>query len=89
MPLDTLARESDVLFILAPGGPTTYHVVDETFLRKMKKTAILVNPSRGTLVDSDALAKALREGWIWAAGLDVVEGEPNVGKDHVLVKEPR
>lgn len=89
VPLDTLARESDVLFILAPGGPTTYHVVDETFLLKMKKTAILVNPSRGTLVDSDALAKALREGWIWAAGLDVVEGEPNVGKDHVLVKEPR
>ena len=55
----------------------------------MKKTSVLVNPSRGTLVDSDALAKALREGWIWAAGLDVVEGEPNVGKDHVLVNEPR
>lgn len=89
VPLDTLARESDVLFILAPGGPSTYHVVNEELLRKMKKTAVLVNPSRGTLVDSDALAKALKEGWIWAAGLDVVEGEPDVGKDHPLVKEPR
>lgn len=86
---DTLARESDVLFVLAPGGAETHHVIDETFLRKMKKTAVLVNPSRGTLVDSDALAKALREGWIWSAGVDVVEGEPHVTQDHPLVKEPR
>jgi glyoxylate/hydroxypyruvate reductase len=55
----------------------------------MKKHAVLVNAARGTLVDSDALAKALREEWIWGAGIDVVEGEPNVGKDHPLVKEPR
>jgi hypothetical protein len=87
--IDELARESDVLFVLAPGGGETYHIVDETLLRKMKKTSILVNASRGTLVDSDALAKALREGWIWAAGLDVVEGEPNITIDHPLVKEPK
>ncbi|KAG1815179.1 uncharacterized protein BJ212DRAFT_1507679 [Suillus subaureus] len=87
--IDELARESDVLFVLAPGGSETYHVVNETLLRKMKRTSILVNASRGTLVDSDALAKALREGWIWGAGLDVVEGEPNVTIDHPLVKEPR
>lgn len=55
----------------------------------MKPTSILINPSRGTLVDSNALAKALREHWIWGAGVDVVEGEPNVGTDHPLVKEPR
>lgn len=55
----------------------------------MKKTAILVNTSRGTLVDSDALAKALSDGEIWGAGLDVVEGEPEVTSDHPLVKEPR
>ncbi len=89
MDLDELARESDALFILAPGGPSTYHVVDEGFLRKMKKTAVLVNAARGSLVDSDALAKALREKWIWGAGVDVVEGEPNVTQDHPLVKEPR
>ena len=89
VPLSTLASQSDILFVLAPGGVATYHIIDEPFLRQMKKTSILVNPSRGTLVDSDALAKALREGWIWAAGVDVVEGEPNVAKDHPLVKEPR
>ena len=87
--LDELARESDVLFVLAPGGDETRHVVDAGFLRKMKKHAVLVNTARGTLVDSDALAQALHEEWIWGAGLDVVEGEPHIGADHPLVKEPR
>ena len=87
--MDELAAESDVLFVLAPGGDATKHVVNETFLRRMKKTSVIVNTSRGTLVDSDALVKALREGWIWGAGLDVIEGEPKIGADHPLVKEPR
>jgi glyoxylate/hydroxypyruvate reductase len=87
--IDELSRESDVLFVLAPGGSDTYHIVNEALLKKMKRTSILVNASRGTLVDSDALAKALREGWIWGAALDVVEGEPNITIDHPLVKEPR
>jgi glyoxylate/hydroxypyruvate reductase len=87
--LDQLARESDVLFVLAPGGEDTRHVVDAVFLRKMKKHAVLVNAARGTLVDSDALAQALREEWIWGAGLDVVEGEPHIAADHPLVREPR
>ena len=87
--LKQVAEQSDVVFVLAPGGPETYHIVDEAFLRKMKKTAVLVNAARGTLIDSDALAKVLKEGGIWAAGLDVVEGEPKVSADHPLVKEPR
>ncbi|PCH44796.1 hypothetical protein WOLCODRAFT_124117 [Wolfiporia cocos MD-104 SS10] len=87
--LDELARESDVVFVLAPGGPELYHIVNEQFLKQMKKTAVLVNTARGTLVDSEALAKALREGWLWGAGVDVVEGEPKVAADHPLVKEPR
>lgn len=86
---DELARESDFVFVLAPGGRDTYHIVNESFLKQMKKTSILVNASRGTLVDSDALAKALNEGWIWGAGLDVIEGEPKIAADHPLVKEPR
>lgn len=89
MGLDALAAESDVVFVLAPGGPETKHIVNEVFLRKMKKSAVLVNTARGTLVDSNALAKALREKWIWGAGLDVVDGEPNVGLDHPLLKESR
>ncbi|TFK20645.1 hypothetical protein FA15DRAFT_689033 [Coprinopsis marcescibilis] len=87
--IETLASISDAIFVLAPGGESTYHIVNEEFLRKMKETAILVNASRGTLVDSDALAKVLSEGRIWGAGLDVVEGEPNISADHPLVKEPR
>lgn len=87
--LDELARESDVLFVLAPGGSATKHVINESILKQMKRTSVLVNTARGTLVDSDALAKALGEGWIWGAGLDVVEGEPNVTKDHPLQKHPR
>lgn len=87
--LDELARESDVLFLLAPGGPTTYHVINEEFLKQMKPSSVLVNTARGSLVDSVALAKALKERWIWGAGLDVVEGEPNVDADHPLVKEPQ
>ncbi len=87
--MDTLAKESDLLVVLAPGGPETYHLIDEPFLKKMKKHAVLVNTARGTLVDSDALSKALKEGWIWGAGLDVVEGEPDVPGNHSLVNEPR
>jgi glyoxylate/hydroxypyruvate reductase len=87
--LDELAKESDVLFLLTPGGKETRHLINETFLRKMKKTSVLVNTSRGSVVDSDALAKALREGWIWGAGVDVVEGEPQITRDHPLVNEPK
>ncbi|KIK06014.1 hypothetical protein K443DRAFT_674587, partial [Laccaria amethystina LaAM-08-1] len=87
--LDELAARSDVVFVLAPGGSGTRHLVNEAFLRKMKRTSVLVNTSRGSLVDSDALAKVLSEGLIWGAGLDVVEGEPQVTADHPLVKEPR
>ncbi|KAJ6451130.1 hypothetical protein C8R47DRAFT_1061991 [Mycena vitilis] len=87
--LSTLARDSDVLFVLAPGGPATRHLVDEAFLRLMRPTSVLVNNGRGAVVHSTALALALKEGWIWGAGLDVVEEEPHVGAEHPLVQEPR
>ncbi|KAJ7448014.1 hypothetical protein FB451DRAFT_1289562 [Mycena latifolia] len=87
--LDRLAHESDVLFVLTPGGKETYHLVNAEFLRKMKPMSVLVNTSRGSVVDSDALATALREKWIWGAGLDVIEGEPRITKDHPLVNEPK
>ncbi|KAG8806131.1 hypothetical protein FRC17_005161 [Serendipita sp. 399] len=88
-PLTYIAAESDLVIVLAPGGQETHHIVDEAFLRKMKPTAVLVNTSRGTLVDTQALIKALQEGWIWGAGLDVVEGEPNITADHPLLQLPR
>jgi glyoxylate reductase len=54
----------------------TYHLMDERRLRMMKPTAYLVNTSRGPIVDEEALARALREGWIAGAALDVFEKEP-------------
>lgn len=87
--INEVAQLSDVVFVLTPGGLSTHHLVNEHFLRQMKPQAVLVNTSRGTVVDSEALAKALQENWIWGAGLDVVEGEPNITMAHPLVKEPR
>ncbi|KAJ7496342.1 hypothetical protein B0H11DRAFT_859489 [Mycena galericulata] len=87
--LSTLARDADLLFVLAPGGDATRHLVDAAFLRQMKPTSVLVNNGRGSIVDSAALAQALREGWIWGAGLDVVDEEPQVTAGHPLVREPR
>jgi len=87
--LNELARDSDVVFVLTPGGTDTRHLINEEFLRQMQKTSILVNTSRGSVVDSDALARALREGWIWGAGVDVVEGEPQITANHPLVREPK
>ncbi|KAG8681017.1 hypothetical protein FRC08_015905, partial [Ceratobasidium sp. 394] len=86
---EELAKESDFVFVLAPGGDKSHHLVNREFLEWMKPEAVLVNPGRGSVVDSDALAEALRHGKIWGAGLDVVDGEPNVPADHPLVREPR
>jgi glyoxylate reductase len=57
-------------------GEPTYHLIDEARLKLMKKTAYLVNTARGPVVDEQALARALREGWIAGAALDVFATEP-------------
>ncbi|KAG8744953.1 hypothetical protein FRC10_009188 [Ceratobasidium sp. 414] len=71
---EELAKESDFIFVLAPGGAKSHHLVNREFLEWMKPNAVLVNPGRGSVVDSDALAEALRKGKLWGAGLDVVDG---------------
>jgi D-3-phosphoglycerate dehydrogenase / 2-oxoglutarate reductase len=73
---DELVTESDHLVIQAPLTPQTHHLVDESQLRRMKPTAILVNTARGPIVDDRALHRALSEGWIAGAGLDDIEEEP-------------
>jgi len=74
--METLLRESDFVTVHVPLTPETQHLIDETALGKMKDTAILINTSRGPVVDEAALVKALQEGVIAGAGLDVFEREP-------------
>ena len=73
---DELLAESDYISIHMPLDDGTYHLIDEDALKKMKPNAILINSSRGPVVDEAALIKALQEGWILGAGLDVLEKEP-------------
>ncbi len=83
--LETLLRESDVVTLHVPLVEATYHMINEERLKLMKKTAILINAARGAVVDTNALVKALQEGWIAGAGLDVYEEEP-LPKNHPLTK---
>jgi glyoxylate reductase len=83
--LDTLFKESDFVSIHVPLIKETYHLVNEEKLRLMKKTAYLINNSRGPVVDEKALYKALKEGWIAGAALDVFEQEPTP-MDNPLLK---
>jgi lactate dehydrogenase-like 2-hydroxyacid dehydrogenase len=76
--LATLARDSDVLIVVAPGGAETRHLVDADVLRELGPKGYLVNVARGSLVDTGALIAALSEGAIAGAALDVFEDEPRV-----------
>lgn len=78
VPWDELVETSDFLSLHVPLTEDTTHLVDADVLRRMKSTAVLVNTARGPVVDEKALAHALREGEIFAAGLDVFENEPAV-----------
>ena len=73
---DELLAESDYVSIHMPLDDSTHHLFDEDALRKMKPNAILINSARGPVVDEAALIRALQEGWILGAGLDVFEKEP-------------
>jgi glyoxylate reductase len=83
--MDTLLRESDFITIHVPLMKETYHLINEEKLKLMKKTAYLINNSRGPVVDEKALYKALKEGRIAGAALDVFEQEPTP-MDNPLLK---
>jgi len=74
--IDTVLAQSDVVSVHLALAPQTRHLLGEAQLRKMRPTAILVNTSRGEIVDENALVQALRQGWIAGAALDVFEREP-------------
>lgn len=83
--LDTLLKSSDIITIHCPLTKETYHLLDEDGFKKLKKGAILVNTARGEIIDTGALIKALEEGIVAAAALDVIEGEP-IDRSHPLLK---
>lgn len=85
--VDEMIETCDIISIHVPVTPTTTGMVNEEFLKKMKPTAYLVNTARGEIVDNEALAQALCEGWIAGAGLDVIAPEP-VPADHLLLHLP-
>jgi len=76
--LDDLLAESDFVSLHVNLTEETRHLMNAERLRRMKPTAVLVNTSRGPVIDEAALAEALRDGVIFAAGLDVFEKEPEV-----------
>lgn len=84
--LESLLRVADVVSLHAPGGAATRHMIDAAALKTMKRDAVLVNTGRGTLIDEAALAVALKDRTIAAAGLDVYEREPTV--EAALVDAP-
>lgn len=83
--LERLLRTSDVVLVMAPLTDETYHMINDEAFDMMKETALFVNVGRGKIVDTDALVRALEEGKIDYAALDVVDPEP-LPKDHPLLK---
>src|SRR5438067_12805564 len=85
--LDELLAQSDFVSLHVPIAESTRGMIGERELRLMKDSAILVNTARGPVVDTSALERALREGWIAGAGLDVTDPEP-LPHDHPLLSAP-
>jgi glyoxylate/hydroxypyruvate/2-ketogluconate reductase len=75
---DELLQQADFVILQMPYAPETHHLIGAAELKKMKPTAILINSTRGGIVDDAALIKALKEGTIRAAGLDTFENEPKL-----------
>ncbi|MCC8066885.1 MAG: NAD(P)-binding domain-containing protein [Clostridiales bacterium] len=87
MEMEEMLKSCDIVSIHVPVTPETVGMVDEAFLKMMRKDAFLINTARGEIVDNTALGRALTEEWIAGAGLDTVAPEP-VAADHLLLHLP-
>ena len=81
VPLETLLRAADFVTIHTPLTKETYHLLGEREFKMMKDGAILINTSRGEVIDESALLNALKSGKLFAAGLDVFHNEPDVNPE--------
>lgn len=86
VPLERLLRESDIVTLHAPLTKDTYHLIDDAAISRMKDLAVIINTSRGDLVDEKALYDALRSGKLKGAGLDVFSREPPVDEPLLTLK---
>ena len=84
--MDELLAQSDFIILQVPYSPETHHLIGAAQLAKMKRSAILVNSTRGGVVDDAALIDALKNGVIRAAGLDVFENEPKLNPGFMQLK---
>src|SRR5512138_3450039 len=82
--LNEVLRQSDFVSMHAPARPEVHHMLTEKHFKQMKKSAVFVNTGRGATVDEEALVKALQEGWIAHAALDVLEKEPPSHNNPIL-----
>jgi D-3-phosphoglycerate dehydrogenase / 2-oxoglutarate reductase len=85
--LTQVLQQSDIISMHAPATPDAYHLLKEEHFRLMKPTALFINTGRGPTVDEPALIKALEQGWIAGAGLDVLEQEPPVTVNPLMKME--
>jgi D-3-phosphoglycerate dehydrogenase len=85
--LDELLELADFVSIHCPLTPETLHMIGEPQLRRMKPTSYIINTARGPVIDQQALTRALQEGWLAGAGLDVLETEPPDREDPLLEME--
>ena len=81
-----MARDADVLLVITPGGSATRHLINAEVLRALGPEGILINMARGSVVDEEALIKALRERTILSAGLDVFAREPHVPPELIAME---
>lgn len=86
--LDALLSTCDIVSLHVPLNESTKGLINKDNIKLMKKDAVLINTARGHVVNSEALAGALKNGQIAAAGIDVFEMEPPIPKDHVLFGAP-
>jgi lactate dehydrogenase-like 2-hydroxyacid dehydrogenase len=83
---DELLAQADFIILQMPYAPETHHLIGAAELKKMKPSAILINSTRGGIVDDAALIQALQNGTIRAAGLDTFEGEPKLNPGFLELK---